>query len=408
MKKIFFLLIHFLPGMTKVSFGQASSFSTQASNTLVGKVTDSATGQPVSQASVFINKTSKGTTTRADGGFSLPHISPGRSELIISAIGYTTYVRDLTGSDLPSNLQVRLQQKSTELSAFTVEPYVKNGWSLYGQLFLDNFIGTTPNASSCKIKNKDVVRFHYSKKTGRLSVTANEPLIIENKALGYNLQYQLDRFSLDFNSHIVLYMGYPFFREMEPVKARREARWMENRAMVYKGSLRRFIRSLYADSLSQEGFGMLLRGKVVNEEKVRVKRVYNPSAPDGTYPMDTLHYFWNTLRESDSVIRDRKVEAADLVSTDSTGVKTFYFIGSLTVDYYNLKLPIQERRSELELVIPIPVYIQADGGYYPGEVVLASGHWGFWEKIANLVPDDYELPAPETIRGSGPTSSTSH
>ena len=358
---------------------------------LAGKITDSTTGLPLSQCSIFINKTSKGTTSRADGSFSLANVPGGRSELIVSAIGYTTYVREITGSRLPAFLQVRLQQKSTELSAFTVEPYVKDGWQQYGQIFLDNFIGTTPNASSCRIRNKEVLRFHYSPKSRRLSVTASEPLIIENKALGYDLQYQLERFTLSYDTHTVLFMGYPFFREMAGGEGRK-VRWVLRRIEAYKGSLRQFIRSLYDDRLVREGFSMQMAGKFPNEEKQRVKKVYNPSAPEGSYPMDSLHYYWNTLREPDYITRIMRVEAGDLVTADSNGVKSFFLEGPLTVDYLNLKLRIEDRRSILTMIIPTPVYIEADGGFYPGEAILASGIWGLREKIANMVPDDYELP----------------
>ena len=65
MKKILLLLI--------------SSFLTVASvfaqnNTLSGSVKDAATGKPLAGVSVFLNATSKGTVTRADGQIGRAHV----------------------------------------------------------------------------------------------------------------------------------------------------------------------------------------------------------------------------------------------------------------------------------------------------------------------------------------------
>ena len=182
---------------------------------------DSATGKPFGGVSVFLNSTSKGTITRADGSFVLPGIPPGGYQLIISAIGYQNFVTEISTRNLPASLKVTLHTRASELAAVTVEPYLKDGWKKWGKFFLDNFVGTTENASSCSIKNKDVLRFRFYPKSRKLSVTAVEPLIIANKALGYDLEYRLESFSCDFSTNtIISYFGYPFF----PRNDRREQR----------------------------------------------------------------------------------------------------------------------------------------------------------------------------------------
>jgi hypothetical protein len=81
--------------MKKVVFLLFSSFLTYIhllaqGTVLSGSVRDSATGKPMPGVSVFLNSTSKGTITRADGTFILGGIPPGRYEVIISAVGYQT------------------------------------------------------------------------------------------------------------------------------------------------------------------------------------------------------------------------------------------------------------------------------------------------------------------------------
>ncbi len=83
-----------------------------------------------------------------------------------------------------------MKPKMEELQTVVVEPYEKDGWETWGKFFIENFIGTSQNARSCTIKNYKTLRFRHSKKRNQLTVTADDPLIIENKALGYSIQYQ--------------------------------------------------------------------------------------------------------------------------------------------------------------------------------------------------------------------------
>src|SRR5579863_6784743 len=88
---------------------------------LSGSATDASTGKPIAAVSVFLNGTSKGTTTHDDGAFLLTGIPPGSYQLIISAIGYATFQTTIDTRSLPSVLNVTLQTRSTELAAVTVE-----------------------------------------------------------------------------------------------------------------------------------------------------------------------------------------------------------------------------------------------------------------------------------------------
>ena len=70
-------------------------------NSLSGVVKDSAGGKPLAGVSVFLNNTSRGTVTHADGSFLLPRIPKGSYQLVFSAIGYATVVMDINGGHLP-------------------------------------------------------------------------------------------------------------------------------------------------------------------------------------------------------------------------------------------------------------------------------------------------------------------
>lgn len=389
MKKIVSLLVASLMTFTGL-------FAQSQGNTLIGSVKDSAGGKPLAGVSVFLNSTSKGTVTRADGNFVLSGIPPGRYQLIISAIGYEAFVTEINSRSLPPLLKVTLHVKASELAAVVVEPYLKDGWKQWGKFFMDNFIGTVENASSCNLKNRNVLRFHYYLKSKKLSVTAIEPLIIENKALGYDLEYRLEGFTCDFTSHIVSYFGYPFFREMTADFPSRQQEWERHRQRAYLGSLMHFMRSLYNSRLQQDGFIVEHEIQVPNIEKERVKAIYTPNVTKtDSIPIDTLHHYWEVERQPDFFVQ--KVKTYDgLLTFNPDQTRTFFFTGDFTVIYGNGKMGIAYKESSLELMIPGPIAIEENGSYFPPQSVLTLGSWSETEKMANLLPRDfgmYDLPA---------------
>jgi hypothetical protein len=359
--------------------------------TLSGSVRDSATSKPIAAVSVFLNGTSKGTTTHDDGTFLLTGIPAGGYQLIVSAIGYTTFQTVINTSQLPSNLDITLHSRPSELTAVTVKPGIENGWNKWGDIFWNNFIGTTENASSCTIDNKEVLRFHYNRKTRRLGVSAAAPLIVVNKALGYTVEYRLDAFSYDFSNGLVQYYGFLFFREMAPAYAGQQRVWETARQHAYFGSVRHFMRCLYQGRLKQAGFLILHRVKRQNTEKVRVKAIYNPAIDTAGISADSLRYYRKVLQEPDTFIRT--VNNYDtLVTVNADRTRSFYFPGIFIVGYSNAKLAIPNISSSMELTYPVSIQIEENGSYSPLQNLLLKGVWAKSEMVANLLPSDYMPP----------------
>ena len=394
MKKVLLLLVFSVLTFALLLIRSQGAFAQSQSNVLSGSVRDSASGNPLAGVSVFLNSTSKGTVTRADGSFVLPGIPPGRYQMIISAIGYETIVLEISSRNLPPALKIALRVKAAELEAFTVEPYMKDGWQRFGKFFLDNFIGTTDNASSCSIKNRNVLRFHFYKKSNKMSVTATDPLIIENKALGYDLEYRLERFVVDYSSNIVSYYGYPLFREMTADFSSTQQKWEERRRLAYMGSLMHFMRTLYKNQLQSEGFIVEHEINVPNVEKQRVKAIYRPNiTKTDSIPIDTLHHYWEVLRQPDFFTP--RVRSYDgLLTIHPDGIRSLYFTGDCTVIFGNGHLGIAYKESQLRLMEPVSIEIGENGSYYPSQVILTLGNWSKTETIANLLPRDYEMYGP--------------
>jgi hypothetical protein len=369
----------------------------QTGISLAGKIVDASGSRPLSNCSVYLNNSSIGTVSLRDGGFLLRDIPSGRSDLVVSAIGYATYVLPLRSDSLPKELLIRLRQNATELSAYTVEAYLKDGWKQWGRFFLDNFIGTTGNARSCVLVNRKALRFHYLKKARRLTISATEPLIIHNKALGYELHYQLEHFSYEEDEHILFYQGYPLFREMSTDREELRRQWVERRKKAYLGSMNHFIQSLYRDQAPEQGFLLEHTVRVCNKEKQRVKQVYDPNASIGVYNRDSLYYYWRVMKEADTIGVIEHLHDDEVVTTLRGGEKALSFKGLLTVKYYYQREPPpgDYRESRLELLKAAAVEIQENGTYFPPEDLLADGYWAQSEKICNLLPLDY-------VVGAGP------
>jgi hypothetical protein len=365
------------------------------SATFSGVVTDSVTSKPLVAASVYLNNTSRGTVTRADGSFALP-VPDGSWQLVISAVGYSTTIIDINGSQPLTSLNIRLRESAEDLTAITVEPYEKNGWAKYGKFFRDNFIGAGPNAASCEISNRGSLHFYFYKRSNRLRVTATEPLHIENNALGYVLEYQLVEFICDFNTKIITWQGYPFFQEMTPKNKEKETDWVHNRKNTYRGSMLHFMRSLYAGHLLRESF-LIQRDVVVpNWEKRRVKEIYRPEfQKPGLFSMDTLHYFWDVLREPDPIRRRTAVSDDSLIVARTPRTKTVYFDGTLLVTYGVNNRTDDFYQSAMKMLGAQPVTVEENGNYYPSREVHVTGFWGQSEKICNLLPLDYYPPPPD-------------
>ncbi len=372
---------------------QAANTAQQPPNTLSGTVMDSATGKPLAGISVFLNNTSRGTVTGTNGAFQLPEMPKGTYQLVFSSVEYKTFVMEVNSGHIPPPLQIKLSPRVTELTSVTVEPFDKRGWAKYGKFFFDNFIGSTENAGSCSLKNKGALRFYFSKRSNRLIVRATEPLRIENNALGYSLTYQMEAFGADFSAKIVSYYGYPLFQQMVPKSENRRKKWEQKRREAYSGSIMHFMRSLYAGRTITEGFLMQKEIMAPNEERQRIKQLYRPDfQKPGLFPMDTLHYFWDVLRQPDPIKKTITMAPDSVVTVYADGTHGLYFTGSLIVLFgVRARAADEYKTSGLMLMKPQTIIIEENGTYMPPQNVLAQGAWALSEKICNLLPIDYEL-----------------
>lgn len=335
-----------------------------------GQVMNLDNNQPMQGASVFAENTTIGTTTGADGKFNL-YLPPGGYDLIVSFTGFGTERRRITSSDTQNqNLSFSLKPKEKEMEAVAViaTTEVKNGWEKYGNFFVENFIGKSENSKDCSIKNPEKLHFFFSRKRNRLKVTSEEPILVENRALGYTVHYALDSFTYAYNTQVAYYTGNPLFEELTPVNDDQQQVWVSKREKAYRGSILHFMRSLYQKRIEEEGF--------------QVQYVLNYLGKDTALPLKNLYQALNYFKDDSTQVVSINPSQHNLV---------VLYLNEKPEEMYLRENPEENKNFEYSLVNIASgetLFIEQNGFYFDQDDITMSAYWG-WSKVADQLPYNY-------------------
>ena len=100
-----------------------SQVSAQFSSTLLGKVVEEATKEPIPGVSVSIVGTNLGTSTDIEGNFRIGNLEIGVYQLRFSAVGFSTVIKTdiMVNASKPTEVLVNLTQTDIELEGVTVK-----------------------------------------------------------------------------------------------------------------------------------------------------------------------------------------------------------------------------------------------------------------------------------------------
>jgi hypothetical protein len=198
--------------------------------------------------------------------------------------------------------------------------------------------------------------------------------------------------------------------------AAKEKRWAKNRKEAYEGSVLHFMRSVYRNTVLEEGFTFNRLKKVTNAEKLRVKELYKKATQVtqagnnilkvnngiSTNP-DSIQYYNAVMRQADGF---------DVISkTLLTGDSVAFAIDSITaglsfsdyllIVYKKKEAPIEYQKqfpdagramvSQITLLNNDLIAIEANGAYYNPADLMNLGFWAWSEKVANMLPFDYKI-----------------
>lgn len=391
-------------------------FISNAQYRIEGRVVDSITQKPLAGINVFLSHTSTGVNSNEEGTFQLNNLKQGKYELVVSSLNYEDYIIPISINAFNQPLLIKMKPTVHILQEVVVESYDPNGWNKWGDQFLLNFMGAPVLANHCKLLNPEVVKFKYNPKTKRLRAFSNEKLIFENRNLGYKIHYLLTKFELDFNTKSFAYKGYPLFEELKTNKPKEAKKWEQLRDETFRGSIRHFIRSLYADELEKDGFEIRAVLTVNSEEKKRTAdliKILQDKYANGDSAIfkvdkDSLDYYYkaSNLNYGENKVTLNKLITANSISfltsdkSDSLA-NSLYFEGMLQVMYLHKKMPYEyirqmnsftskdNIRTDIYLRPNKIIYIYQNGSFFSGLDLFTDGYWSWSEKVATMMPSDY-------------------
>ncbi|AMQ00194.1 hypothetical protein AY601_3325 [Pedobacter cryoconitis] len=379
--------------------------------TISGQVKDKK-GETLPGAGIYLSGYTTATVTNNDGQFTLSKIKPGSYEVVVQMMGYLPYSKSVIISDQAVNITIILAENTVQLNEVVIRADPDREKNL--KLFEDFFIGRTPNSAKCKILNPQVLYIKYDGDARVLSVTTNEFLVVENKALGYRLKYMLNLFEYNFNTRIVYFSGLPVFEDLKG-SGRKRKTWLNNREIAYAGSPQHFFQSLYQNKVEENGFIIYKRIKTKNPNrpsdayiastKARLMKRMHGASTIGSVFTDSLlmmQRLYDLPKEFTSL--DMSGVATDtLVKRIYPNMKTINYKDELYVMYtkeeesnaysntgHYVMRPLTVPNYQISVVSMLkgPVSFYPNGAIHDSKAILFEGFWAY-EKIGDMVPMDY-------------------
>lgn len=371
--------------------------------------------KPLEYVSVFLDNTTIGTTTDENGLFRLS-MKEGTYQLVISYLGYKTITYTLNTQKYNKPLEFSLEKQDFSLQEVVVSrsKYDEN-WKYNLARFQREFIGFSKDANQCKILNPKTLFFDFDAKSSKLTAYAKEPLHIRNKALGYDIYYTLEHFTIQKNQ--VYYLGYAQFKDLKGGKNKRK-KWQNNRRKAYYGSRIHFLKSVYQQNTTEQGFLLHLFKREKNKERpsqeeiTKARKVLSQSKYPINFtkkidvPKNHLDSALLTVRKAQlpeyvDYLYQSNLTASDIskVENDSTflafkdNLMVVYTLEKEEQNYIHRKIGSVARKPapQTSNIIPInqPNLINPIGVLENPLDVFFEGYWSY-EKFALALPLNYE------------------
>ncbi len=318
-----------------------SSGSAISQTVISGSVFDFKDRDPLPGASVYFDGTTIGTITNDDGQFYLEPDATITAPLVISYIGYQDYY--LTLGEQTEDLEIAMQPSAMVLGEVRLsnDPFTREEKLV---AFREQFLGTSEAGRSCRIINEDAIRLVFSPVNNELTASATEPIIIENKYLGYTIRFSMQDFSIQYskrtlkpwNINQTYYAGSHFFIDRKPGVPR----YRRRRDKAYLGSALHVMRTIAGEDWKAKKFAWYKGGF--------------PTAPSKSFEVEP----------TEKLTRITMKDTLLLVYDDMQQTTMYPRYNNFTIDGY--------------------------GNHYPADAILFSGTIGD-QRMGDSLPLDYGL-----------------
>lgn len=329
--------------------------SGQATAVLTGYVTDAATGKPMPFAHVYVNGSTRGAVTGENGYYTLAGVPLGTVEIAASFVGYQPAVQKIrfeNASSQKANFQLKASEQMLDAVVIRGNP---KSWERHLRQFKKQLFGE-PFGGQCLLVNSEVLNFKEDK--GHLYATANEPLIIDNQALGYRLIYDLQHFDLN-PSGKVFSAGTARFEELKPDSERQANRFQSNRLTAYKGSIRHLMASLVDNTFEQSGF--LVYQEDATKPISLERRIITLAAAVNDYKRLVPIQVSRLIQPGRLATERRLVSPMKLIIFYTNANSGFSPYPDARFAYTEMKLPSGQMQMTVDGVITMPEGMEAEG-----------------------------------------------
>ncbi len=244
------ILLAFLFCLTHLGFSQ----------TITGVVKEKGSGLPLPFANVFVNNSTLGAATDADGKFVIQGKIPDEFELVASFVGYKTASISIRRNGKQFLSQVfELEFLEDQLSEVELKGKRDRSWERNLRMFKEVFLAVPddPYGRDIELLNPWVLDFEMvrnEKGFNYTKATAHLPLQVVNKALGYQIDFYLQDFRMLRNAS--RFYGQAFYQALDPEDSLSEAKWTEGKELNYRNSARHLALSLLLKNSGSQGFDL--------------------------------------------------------------------------------------------------------------------------------------------------------
>lgn len=219
--------------------------------TLSGKVVADGLKNSVANVSVFLNNAVAGTKTNQNGTFTINNVKAGQYDLVVSIIGFETFHKPIIINQNSDLGVIVIIPKAILLDEVKIKPH-GNRERVF-QTFKRLFLGTSENATDCKILNPDVLNLDFDRVKMIFTASSTDFIEIENSALGYKVRYMLSTLVNDNKTNTTYFEGTASFEELKGNRSQ-QRKWQSKRLSTFNGSSMDFFRTMISKNINKANF----------------------------------------------------------------------------------------------------------------------------------------------------------
>ena len=206
-------------------------------------VLDKSSGEPIENAFVFLDKTTKGGYTDIRGRILIRQVENQEFTLVFTHLLYEEIRLNSSVLDDSPQIIVEMETKSYDLGEVIVSTKRKNSrkYKSWFKKFEKAFIGDRKVRRKVKIENPEVIWFEET--DGVLYAHAVDNIKLRNELTGYEMLIALRKFSINEDEDIV-YQGSVFFNDILG-DLKNERSITKRRKDYYRHSRQLFFKSLF-------------------------------------------------------------------------------------------------------------------------------------------------------------------